>query len=94
MYFNCAGLELQSLGRYTVWQNVASYRHGGWLPGVRTWICHRTDGIDIVAFYNGENSLPDLNAIANSLLAAGWPAHELFSEILNYTQRRVDLQGL
>ncbi len=74
------GWWYQPLGDTPFGKSVNSYSHGGYLPGAQTWICHRTDGIDIVAFYNGDRTMPDLNAIANSIPVASWPAHDLFVE--------------
>lgn len=75
------GWWYEPLGDTPFGKSVRTYSHGGWLPGVRTWICHRTDGIDFVVFYNGEDTRPNLHAIANSIPAASWPAHDLFPEV-------------
>ncbi len=74
------GWWYQPLGDTPFGKSVNTYSHGGYLPGAQSWICHRTDGLDIVVFYNGENTRPDLNAIANSIPAANWPTHDLFSD--------------
>lgn len=62
---------------------VLEYTHGGALPGVATSISHRSDGISIVAFFNG--AIGDvggqLGARADQVLPDDWPSQDLFSQM-------------
>ena len=60
---------------------ATQYTHGGSTPGVSTFILHRTDGISIVAFFNGLMDWieGDLNVAANAV--SSWPAHDLFPQV-------------
>ena len=63
---------------------IAMREHGGSLPGTRTYIARRADGLSFVLFTNGERELSGvdgeaLNNIAN--MVPVWPAHDLFGSV-------------
>jgi hypothetical protein len=63
---------------------IAMRDHGGSLPGTRTYIARRADGISFVLFTNGDRDLGDAEGLALNNLANAvsvWPAHDLFGSV-------------
>ena len=63
---------------------IDMYEHGGSLPGTRTYIAHRVDGVSFVFFTNGNGSLGSAAGDQLSDLANGvrsWPRHDLFPQV-------------
>src|SRR5262249_9528362 len=63
---------------------VALREHTGSLPGTRTSVGRRGDGISFVVFTNGDRTLGADEGLALSNIANGisiWPAHDLFPSV-------------
>lgn len=63
---------------------IDMYEHGGSLPGTRTYIAHREDGVSFVFFTNGNGSLGSATGDLFSDLAnrvRSWPRHDLFPQV-------------
>ncbi|HEX6811547.1 MAG TPA: serine hydrolase [Planctomycetota bacterium] len=63
---------------------VAMREHNGILPGTRTYIGRRADGLSFVLFTNGDRWLGGPDGLALSNIANGismWPAHDLFGSV-------------
>lgn len=63
---------------------VAMRYHGGSLPGTRTVVARRADGLSFVLFTNGDRDLDGVDAEALSDIAntiSLWPQHDLFPAV-------------
>jgi CubicO group peptidase (beta-lactamase class C family) len=75
--------------------NVDMREHNGILPGTRTYIARRADGLSFVLFTNGDRWLGAPDGLAMSNIANGissWPSHNLFGSVgINPLQQIDDL---
>jgi CubicO group peptidase (beta-lactamase class C family) len=75
--------------------SVAMREHNGKLPGTRTYIARRADGLSFVLFTNGDRDLFGSDGLALSNIANGismWPSHNLFASVgINPLQQIDDL---